>query len=58
MPPAGLPVLEEHLYGSGRVVATEFGLPAIRDSLEPPAPVIAEADTTASEEPDEQTVTS
>ena len=53
-----LPVLEEHFYGSGRIVAIEFGLPAIRDSLKPPSPVVAEADATASEEADEQTVTS
>jgi MoxR-like ATPase len=32
-----LPVLEEHLYGSGRDVAKEFGLDALRQALEPAA---------------------
>jgi AAA domain (dynein-related subfamily) len=53
-----LPVLEEHLYGTDRVVATEFGLAALRDSLNPPAPVLPESDATTSEEPDDETVTS
>ena len=52
-----LPVLEEHLYGTDRVVATEFGLAALRDSLNPPAPVAPKSDAT-SEEPDDETVTS
>jgi 5-methylcytosine-specific restriction protein B len=33
-----LPVLEEHLYGSGRDVAREFGLDAVEKSLSPASP--------------------
>jgi MoxR-like ATPase len=52
-----LPVLEEHLYGTDRVVATEFGLAALRDSLNPPAPLVPESDAPGSEELDDETVT-
>lgn len=51
-----LPVLEEHLYASGRDVALDFGLEALRKALAPPSPATPEG---AGEglAPDEATVT-
>jgi MoxR-like ATPase len=52
-----IPVLEEHLYGSGRVVAKEFGLAELLASLDgvqavTPVPVEVETPATAAEEPE------
>lgn len=49
-----LPVLEEHLYGSGRDIAADFGLAAIRAAAngEPlPTPELAVADVELSNDP-------
>ncbi|GIU95785.1 MAG: hypothetical protein KatS3mg012_2242 [Gaiellaceae bacterium] len=43
-----LPVLEEHLYGTGRDVAKEFGLDALRQALQP-APVVDDGEADGEE---------
>jgi MoxR-like ATPase len=47
-----LPVLEEHLYGTGRDVAHEFGLGAIEQSLSPPSPPAIAGDAVGEAEPE------
>jgi MoxR-like ATPase len=44
-----LPVLEEHFYGTGRKVAEEFGLSALRHALAPPAVTPVEGPPTGAE---------
>jgi hypothetical protein len=53
-----LPVLEEHLYGTGRDVAHEFGLGAIEQSLSPPSPptIAGDAEGEAEPEAEQETV--